>query len=148
MFKHITLTVQDKAKEDKIHADPDQVRQVLLNCLLNSADAISSAGRTDGAITLTSDLLQSRQVRLCIKDNGTGIAAEQLAFVFDPFYTTKEPGRGTGLGLSVSRSIVEAAGGFMKLESKAGEGSTVSICLPLAEGGGSNDGEPEAGSGN
>ncbi|WP_417913950.1 sensor histidine kinase [Candidatus Electronema sp. JM] len=131
-FRQIKLTVQAGAAQDRVHADPDQLRQVLLNCLLNSADAVGSAGRTDGVITLTTDLPEPGLLRLRIEDNGIGIAAEQLGAVFDPFFTTKEPGRGTGLGLSVSRSIVEAAGGSMKMASRAGQGSTVSICLPLA----------------
>jgi signal transduction histidine kinase len=131
-FRQIELVVRAEAAQDSVHADPDQLRQVLLNCLLNSADAISSAGQADGAITLATDLPEPGLLRLRIEDNGVGIAAEQLAAVFDPFFTTKEPGRGTGLGLSVSRSIVETAGGFMTMESRTGQGSAVSIYLPLA----------------
>jgi signal transduction histidine kinase len=134
-FKHIKLTVNATAERDSVYVDPDQLRQVLLNCLLNSADATSSAGE----ITLTTNLLPDRRLlRLCIEDNGIGIAEDQLGAVFDPFYTTKEPGKGTGLGLSVSRSIIENAGGWMKMESKTGQGSIMSICLPLAAGGGNN----------
>lgn len=130
-FQQIELTVQAEAAQDRIHADPDQLRQVLLNCLLNSADAIGSAGRTGGRITLSTDLPQPQQLRIRIADNGTGIPEKELAAVFDPFYTTKEPGKGTGLGLSVSRSLVEHAGGTMSIESRAGQGCTVSIYLPL-----------------
>lgn len=132
-FKEIAVTVRAAEGEDMVHADPDQLRQVLLNCLLNSADAISSAGRTDGRITLGTDMPEPGLLRLCIEDNGSGIAAEELASVFDPFYTTKEPGQGTGLGLSVSRSIVEAAGGVMNIASRAGQGTAVFIYLPSAE---------------
>ncbi len=137
-FCQIKLTMQAEAAQDTVHADPDQLRQVLLNCLLNSADAIGSAGRTDGAITLATDQPEQGILRLRIEDNGSGVLTEHLAAVFDPFFTTKEPGRGTGLGLSVSRSIVESVGGFMTMESRAGQGSTVIICLPLAKGGGGN----------
>jgi hypothetical protein len=137
-FRQIELVVRAEAAQDSVHADPDQLRQVLLNCLFNSADAISSAGRADGAITLATDQPEPGLLRLQIEDNGSGVSAEQLAIVFDPFFTTKEPGRGTGLGLSVSRSIVEAAGGSMTMESRAGQGSTVIIRLPLAKGGGGN----------
>ncbi len=71
---------------------------------------------------------------LCIRisDNGTGIAEDQLPVVFDPFYTTKGPGKGTGLGLSVSRSIIETAGGCIDMKSSKGQGSELSIFLPLA----------------
>uniref|UniRef100_UPI0040568D7A sensor histidine kinase n=1 Tax=Candidatus Electronema sp. TaxID=2698783 RepID=UPI0040568D7A len=130
-FQQIELTVQAEAAQDRIHADPDQLHQVLLNCLLNSADAIGSAGRTGGRITLSTDLPQPQQLRIRIADNGSGIPEKELAAVFDPFYTTKEPGKGTGLGLSVSRSLVEHAGGTMSIESRAGQGCTVSIYLPL-----------------
>ncbi|MGX9728503.1 MAG: sensor histidine kinase [Candidatus Electronema sp. VV] len=130
-FQQIELTVQAEAAQDKIHADPDQLRQVLLNCLLNSADAVGSAGPTDGRITLSTDLPQPQQLRIRIADNGGGIPEKELAAVFDPFYTTKELGKGTGLGLSVSRSLVEHAGGTMSIESRAGQGCTVSIYLPL-----------------
>ncbi|MCW5199377.1 hypothetical protein VU05_01390 [Desulfobulbus sp. F1] len=133
-FKQIKLTVQAEAAQDRINADPDQLRQVLLNCLLNSADAISSGiERNNGQIVLATDQFMPHFLCIRIEDNGIGITEEQLAAVFDPFYTTKEIGKGTGLGLSVSRSMVENAGGFMKMESKAGEGSTISIYLPLAD---------------
>ena len=59
--------------------------------------------------------------------------------IFDPFFTTKAPGKGTGLGLSVSRSIIENAGGNMEIKSREGEGSTVSVLLPLADGGDRNE---------
>ncbi len=148
-FKAITVTVSAAAAEDMVHADPDQLRQVLLNCLLNSADAVNSAGRTDGAITMTVDRPKPGLLRLHIEDNGIGIAEQELASVFDPFYTTKEPGRGTGLGLSVSRSLVEAAGGVMNMTSRAGQGTEVSICLPSVgkNKGGDDDRGAEAGSG-
>jgi two-component system NtrC family sensor kinase len=139
-FRQIKLTVRAEAAQDIVHADPDQLRQVLLNCLLNSADAISSAGRTDGAITLATDQPEPGLLRLRIEDNGIGVSTEQLSTVFDPFFTTKEPGCGTGLGLSVSRSIIESVDGFMTMESRAGQGSTVIIRLPVAtKGGGGND---------
>jgi signal transduction histidine kinase len=64
-------------------------------------------------------------------DNGSGIPAEDLNRVFDPFYTTKEPGKGTGLGLSVSLSIVEDMGGDIKAESEEGKGTTMTVILPL-----------------
>lgn len=131
-FQQIELIVQADAMQDRLYADSDQLRQVLLNCLLNSADAVGSAGQ----ITLSTDLPHPQQLRIRIADNGSGIPEKELAAVFDPFYTTKEPGKGTGLGLSVSRSLVEHAGGTMSIESRAGQGCTVLIYLPLAQGDG------------
>ena len=66
-------------------------------------------------------------------DNGPGISEENIANIFDPFYTTKEPGKGTGLGLSVSFMIVEGFGGKMTVHSKIGEGTTMTLLLPVVE---------------
>ncbi len=139
IFQQIRIITNLEAKQDKIYADPDQIRQVLLNCLLNSADAIHSAGQPTGIIMLSTVLLKPNLFCVRIKDNGTGIAQEDLLAVFDPFYTTKETGQGTGLGLSVSRSIVESAGGSIKIESRIGQGSIVTICLPMSRKGENDD---------
>ena len=70
-------------------------------------------------------------VRLVISDTGSGIAAEDVDKVFDPFYTTKDPGKGTGLGLSISQSIIESFGGKIEVESKEGEGSSFIMNFPI-----------------
>jgi signal transduction histidine kinase len=131
-FRHIRCSVQAEAPSDRISADPDQLRQVLINCLLNSADAIMVSPRAgEGRIHLTTTLLAGDTLNLSIEDNGSGMNKECLAVVFDPFFTSKEPGRGTGLGLSVSRALVEQAGGTIHIESSLGQGSTVVLSLPL-----------------
>jgi signal transduction histidine kinase len=66
-------------------------------------------------------------------DNGPGIPAENIGNIFDPFFTTKDPGKGTGLGLSVSFMIVEGFGGKMTVNSKVGEGTTLTLLLPLIQ---------------
>ncbi len=66
-------------------------------------------------------------------DNGPGIPAEDINKIFDPFYTTKEPGKGTGLGLSVSLRIVEETGGDIKAKSEKGEGTRLTVILPIHE---------------
>ncbi|MCI5122786.1 MAG: sensor histidine kinase, partial [Candidatus Electrothrix sp. AUS4] len=134
------------AQRDRIFADAEQLRQVFVNCLLNSADAIQAKKKDsckhEGRVLVTTALQcpvfygQKRGVdiqlvvRVC--DNGTGVIEESLPLVFDPFFTTKEPGKGTGLGLSVSRSLVETAGGTMELTSQIGQGSCMLITLPLS----------------
>lgn len=139
-MENIKIDCAIEAETDTVYADPDQLKQVLVNCLLNSADAVTAAHhRSGGAITLSTDQCtqqaeegQSEFLRVRIRDNGVGIAEQDLALVFDPFFTTKEPGKGTGLGLSVSRTIVESMGGKIEMESEEGQGSVVSILLPIA----------------
>jgi signal transduction histidine kinase len=131
----------EKAKELKIDVavtEPslvlevveDQLVQVLLNLLLNAADAsgnrgtISLAAREDG-----------KDAILSVEDKGVGMSTEIRNQLFTPFFTTKEPGRGVGLGLSISESIVRAHGGRMEIESAPGLGSTFFVILPHPAGG-------------
>ena len=140
VYKNIKLTCSLDADKDMVYADQDQLRQVFVNCLLNSGDAVTAAGKADdGVVTVSTDVPgsqaedeQTEFLRIQIRDNGIGIAGDQQAVIFDPFYTTKEPGKGTGLGLSVSLSIVESLGGRIEMESTLGQGCVLSVFLPLA----------------
>jgi two-component system, NtrC family, sensor kinase len=76
-----------------------------------------------------------------VSDNGEGIPAEQLPHIFDPFFTSKEEGKGVGLGLAVVYGIVEAHGGEIEVVSRPGEGTTFTVTLPYAETGGTPGGE-------
>jgi signal transduction histidine kinase len=123
---------------DAVHADPDQLRQVFLNLLLNAADAIAaeqSTGRIDVFVDVVTDAAPFLQcwMRVRFQDNGTGVPAEHIENIFDPFFTTKEPGKGTGLGLSVSYMIVQKFGGTLAAESEPGKGTTLTVLLPLIE---------------
>jgi len=141
LMSDIDVVVNLEAKTDIVLADADQLRQVLLNVMINAADAIVSAKRRlKGNITITSEIVAKPQadlsspidmLRINTIDNGIGIEKENLDHLFDPFYTTKEPGKGTGLGLSVSFMIVEGLGGEINVSSLPGEGSTISILLPI-----------------
>ncbi len=145
VFKGVELTSELTAKNDEVYADQEQLRQVFVNCLLNSADAMHMDDCLDeqkkqGRITVATasqeispEGEEETKIFLCIRitDNGIGVAKEQLPVIFDPFYTTKEPGKGTGLGLSVSRSIIEQIGGKMEMKSKEQQGCEMSIFLPL-----------------
>jgi len=138
-MEKIDLNCFYSASKDIIKANPDQLRQVFLNCLMNSADAIAAAGREDGRIQLSTQnekepgpASTAEFIMVSISDNGEGIRKEDLPNVLDPFFTTKAPGEGTGLGLSVSHSIITGLGGSMKLKSRYGKGTTVEIRLPLA----------------
>jgi two-component system, NtrC family, sensor kinase len=120
----------------EVIANPDGLRQVFLNCILNAVDAIKEKGNESKAeIVIAYNQYNNERsatgIRITISDNGMGIKEEDQERIFDPFFTTKEPGKGTGLGLSVSYAIIEAAGGKIWVESIYTEGTSVTIELPL-----------------
>ena len=141
LMSDIHLVLNLAAKTDIVLANPDQLRQVFLNLIINAADAIGpTKDRLKGNITITSEIVNATQadssgpvnmLKINYIDNGIGIEKENLGNLFDPFYTTKEPGKGTGLGLSVSFMIVEGMGGKIKASSKKDQGATMTILLPL-----------------
>jgi signal transduction histidine kinase/CheY-like chemotaxis protein len=104
--------------------------QVLTNLAVNGAQAVP-AERRDGLVVLSAREREGR-VLVQVRDNGTGMSPETLRQVFEPFYTTKPVGRGTGLGLPVSRGIALGLGGQLRLESQPGEGTTAVVDLPAA----------------
>lgn len=108
-----------------IMADPEQLRQVFLNLFTNAGDVMPSGG------TLTLRVRGGQNLLIEIVDTGTGIAAADLPRVMETFFTTKPPGKGTGLGLPICRRIVEAHGGRISIESEPGNGTTVRIVLPV-----------------
>jgi two-component system NtrC family sensor kinase len=110
-----------------VKGDFGQLRQVFVNLILNAHDAMPNGG----TVTVTSRHFDG-SVEIAIADTGTGIAPEHLSKIFDPFFTTKE--MGTGLGLSVVYGVVEEHGGSMKAQSRLGEGTTMTIRLPLDAG--------------
>jgi len=105
---------------------PGQLNQVFMNLLVNASQAIEGTGTIRVRIGVVDD-------RLCVdvEDTGGGIAAEHLARIFDPGFTTKGVGVGTGLGLAICHRIVEAHGGTIAVTSRPGAGSTFSVRLPL-----------------
>jgi CheY-like chemotaxis protein len=124
------INVQLRTEPDlTVRGDPTELREVVTNVLKNAIDSIASGGRVT-----VSARRQRGQIHLRIRDNGSGIPSEILTKVFDPFYTTKGE-RGTGLGLSLSQQIVDQHGGSIKIDSKEGSGTTVSVMLPAAESG-------------
>ncbi|UCD18263.1 MAG: histidine kinase [Candidatus Zixiibacteriota bacterium] len=113
----------------RLVTDKNQLQQVILNIINNAVDAI---GGLAGRITITTSN-ESKNARIAIADTGGGISPELLDKIFLPFFTTKEVGRGTGLGLSVSYGIIKSLGGKIEVESSPGEGSTFSIVLPYKD---------------
>ena len=110
----------------KIYVDPDLLRQVFLNLLNNAGDVV---GEGD-AITLKTETGENC-VKITIADTGIGMSQEVLEKIFMPFYTTKEVGKGTGLGLLICLNIVEGFGGRIQVQSSPGKGSAFTMVLPL-----------------
>jgi two-component system NtrC family sensor kinase len=110
-----------------VGVDRVQLEQALLNLVSNAVDAMPEGGRLSLAARPDGD-----GVALVVGDSGAGIPPDDLSRVFEPLYTTKPPGKGTGLGLPILREIVEAHGGTVRLESRAGEGTTAVVRLPPA----------------
>jgi signal transduction histidine kinase len=127
----VPVTLRLDRRLDTIVTDGERLRLVLINVLTNARLAV--AARKEGppadAITLTTAALGGSRVLIEVRDRGTGIAAEDLARVFDPYFTTRRTG--TGLGLAISRNIIEGLGGTIVVSSRSGEGTTVRIELPL-----------------
>ncbi|MCA3010060.1 MAG: PAS domain S-box protein [Phycisphaerales bacterium] len=113
-------------------ARPQQLQQVLLNLLMNAKDALAEGARPDRTIWLRGRA-QGDRVCLAVRDNGPGVPAHLGVRVFEPFVTTKRARGGTGLGLSVSKGIVESAGGALELHNRPGEGAEFVVNLPRAE---------------
>jgi len=134
MMAHIEIEHLLEAAEDTVWADPNQIEQVFVNIIMNSADAMSDTENPDDqrpkVLTIeTANKEDSLEVKFA--DTGPGIQQEDLIHVFDPFYTTKEPGKGTGLGLAVCHRIIEGLGGAIQAESVLGQGTTIIIDMPL-----------------
>lgn len=109
-------------------ADLHQMQQVLLNIINNAEQAIDTAG--DKGLIRVATRSEGDLIKVTITDNGHGIAGEDLAHIFDPFFTTREIGQGTGLGLSICYGIIEEHGGEIRVSSRRGEGTTMTIDLP------------------
>ena len=136
MFEEIRMNLELDAADDAVFADPNQLQQVFLNIIMNAVDAHMSGGAKTGNGPLKYLTIRSVNddgfIEVRFIDNGPGIPHEEIGHIFDPFYTTKDPGKGTGLGLPVSYRIVEGLGGSIRAESTEGQGATIVVRLPLS----------------
>lgn len=124
-----SITVIEEKDYDlpAVAADGNRLKQVFINLIMNAFQAMEEGG----TLLLKTSLADDASVEIQIADTGVGIAAEKVERIFEPFYTTKAVGEGTGLGLFVTRSIVEVLGGRIRVKSVVGEGTTFTLHFPL-----------------
>jgi two-component system NtrC family sensor kinase len=125
-LSRVTARVAVAADLPTVQGNPRNLQQVFLNLFLNAIQAMPEGGEMH--VTASR---HEHWVQVSVRDTGVGIAEENVGKIFEPFFTTKEAGEGTGLGLSVSYSIVEKHGGRIEVSSRPGEGSTFTVCLPV-----------------
>lgn len=144
----ISIQIDTRTKRDTVTVDPGQIHQVIMNLCTNAVHAMQDEG---GVLTVILDnerfetnqqfldimLSEGTYLSLQVKDTGHGMSPELVTKIFDPYFTTKEKGRGTGLGLSVTLGIVKNHGGAIKVKSNKWHGTDFTVYLPL-----SGDAEP------
>ena len=128
-IRKMRLSFEPEEMIPPILGDRIQLQQVLLNLLLNAMDALNETPPDNRRITLCVRAANG-EVEVAVTDNGPGIPVDKLAHLFEPFFTTKA--KGLGMGLSISRNIVEAHGGRLRAENNPGRGATFSFSLPAA----------------
>ncbi|MCD4719413.1 MAG: PAS domain S-box protein [Desulfobacula sp.] len=142
-----TIKIQKKItdKEITILADPIQINQILMNICINASQAMEETGgilkinvekesvTADSAINYP-DLIPGNYIKIMVSDAGPGIEPQLIDRIFDPYFTTKEIGKGSGMGLAVVQGIVKSHNGSITVESQLGEGTTFIILFPIVEG--------------
>jgi C4-dicarboxylate-specific signal transduction histidine kinase len=127
-LKKLAVEVEVPAEVPVVRADARRLGQVLLNLLLNAADALEEAGVEGPRVALRVEA-RGLHVALVLEDNGPGFPTEHLPQLFTPFFTTKAQGKGTGLGLALSRQYVEGFGGSLRAENRPEGGARFTVEL-------------------
>lgn len=125
-LKYKCSVIEDYGDLPPVEGNAGELTQVFMNLIVNAAAAIADKGTVAVRTRLESD----GRVSISVRDTGCGIAPEHLGRIYDPFFTTKEVGKGTGLGLYLSHSIVQKHGGEIVVQSQPGEGTTFTVYLP------------------
>jgi len=127
-YKENTRVEKDLQSLPTFMADPDQLEQVFMNLIMNALQAMPTGG-TLGLRTY----MENRELKIAVQDTGCGIPPENLSKIFTPFFSTKKEVKGVGLGLSVVYGIIQGLKGRIEVESKVGEGTTFTVCLPITQ---------------
>jgi signal transduction histidine kinase len=139
--RNVSVQRETATEAETIWSDPYQLRQVLINLLTNAVQASADGGRIDIRLRPQGE----GGIALEIADTGKGIPKENLEKIFEPFFSTKPPGEGTGLGLFVTRGIVEKLGGHITVQSRLGAGSCFRVELPKHHAAAIGSGAPSGG---
>jgi two-component system NtrC family sensor kinase len=126
MYRNIKLDLDLRKEPLKVKSAKGQLQQVLLNIINNAVDAVE-----EGGLIKVSTRTKDGTIQVVISDNGSGIPKDKLKHIFEPFYTTKEKGKGTGLGLSISYGIIQRLGGTIHVESEINKGTTFIVDIPM-----------------
>lgn len=133
----VRIELKEGSEEALVDVDGDGIQQVLTNLVMNAIDAMPDGGvvevSTVREVRPAGDEHRGRYAVITVKDEGTGIAKEDLDHIFEPFFTTKSVGDGTGLGLSVTHGIISDHGGFIEVQSERTRGTLFAVHLPAKE---------------
>ena len=129
VLHHVNILLQMDPRAPKVHGDKVQLQQVVLNLLLNAFQAMKDCPVTERQVTVRTELDDGHKVIVAVSDRGEGLKDDQLEKIFQPFYTTKNDG--LGLGLAISRSIVEAHGGRLWAQNNPDRGATFHFTVPV-----------------
>ncbi|RLB66401.1 MAG: PAS domain-containing sensor histidine kinase, partial [Deltaproteobacteria bacterium] len=136
--EHQQVQVTSNLKQDlpRVLGDPSELRQVFMNLLLNAYQAFDGSG----LVEITTEAIDNTMASITIRDTGCGMAENIFERIWEPFFTTKNVGKGVGLGLALTYDTVKRCGGEIKMESRVGEGSQFVVLLPAGQGeGGSSE---------
>jgi PAS domain S-box-containing protein len=128
-YERIEIQTSLESDLPDVIADPTGLRQVCMNLLINAHQAISGSG----VVEITTKATKQSMVLFQIRDSGCGISKEAIDQIWDPFFTTKNVGQGTGLGLAVTYNIIKRLGGDISVESQVGKGSKFTVRIPACQ---------------
>jgi two-component system sensor kinase FixL len=140
VLRNVGIRLDINGNLPQMMGDKIQLQQVLLNLLLNAFDAMTDCPADEREVFVRAELDGKNMIRTSVSDCGTGLTSDRLDRIFEPFFTTKR--EGLGMGLSISRSIIEAHGGRLWAENNRSSGATFSFTLPVSKGSGQRDYPP------